>query len=259
MHYEMMTVTPELAQRWLDTKNTRNRNISSRKVEAYADDMRSGRWHATHQNAIAFYKDGNLADGQHRLSAIVKSGASVEFIVWFGLDDKAAYGIDAHKMRATQDQIKIAGGCDWITKDVVACARVMMVKDKGVKLVTPQQIADFCEKHREAITFAHSNLPKCVSVSAPIRAAVAAAFYYEDKDLLSDWCSIIASGVGAIPLSKTVLVLRERIIREALGGGNTIVRQGLNKMAMRSIQAYCSGQVISRIVEPKERIYEIPS
>lgn len=259
MHYEMMTVTPELAQRWLCTKNNRNRNISVRKVEAYANDMQSGRWHATHQNAIAFYKDGNLADGQHRLSAIVKACVSVEFMVWFGLDDKAAYGIDAHKMRATQDQIKIAGGGEWITKDVVACARVMMVKEKQAKLVTPQQITEFCDKHKDAIIFAHSNLPKTVSVSAPVRAAVAAAFYHEDRDLLSEWCNIIASGVGAIPLSKTVLVLRERIIREGLGGGNTVVRQGLNKMAMRSIQAYCSGQVISRIVEPKERIYEIPA
>lgn len=259
MHYEMMTVTPELAQRWLEAKNNRNRNISSRKVDAYADDMQNGRWHATHQNAIAFYKDGNLADGQHRLSAIVKASVSVEFMVWFGLDDRAAYGIDAHKMRATQDQIKIAGASEWITKDIVACARVMMVKDKGVKLVTPQQIAEFCEKHKDAIVFAHLNLPKTVSVSAPVRAAVAVAFYYEDRGLLSDWCSILASGMGATPLSKTVLVFRERIIREHLSGGNSIVRQGLNKMAMRSIQAYCAGQIISRIVEPKERFYEIPA
>ena len=257
MHYEMMTVTPELAQRWLEAKNTRNRNISWRKVAAYANDMREGRWQATHQNAIAFYKDGNLADGQHRLSAIVKASVSVEFMVWFGLDDKAAYGIDAHKMRATQDQIKIAGGSEWITKDIVACARVMMLKDRGVKIFTPQQITEFCENHKEAIIFSHLNLPKTVAVSAPIRAAVATAFYYEDHADLSNWCSIIASGVGAIPLSKTVLVLRERVIRDGLGGGNSLVREGLTKMAMRSIQAYCAGHVLTRIVEPKDRPYAI--
>lgn len=256
MHYEMMTVTPELAQRWLDQKNTRNRNISEKKVRSYADDMKSGRWHPTHQNAIAFYKDGNLADGQHRLSAIVSSGVSLEFMVWWGLDNKSAYGIDAHRMRKTDDQIKIAGGADWVTKDVVACARVMASQ---YIVTSPQKIVEFCETHKEAIEFAFDNMPRSAG-PASLRAAVAVAFYHVPSDKLASWCEIMATGIGAIPLSRTVLSLRERMIKDRAAfynGGSG--REALIKLAMRSIQAYCDGQVLSRFPEPKDRIYEIPS
>jgi len=260
MHHEIMTVTPELAERWLGEKNNRNRNISQKKVDAYADDIRLGRWQQTHQNAIAFYKDGNLADGQHRLAAIAKAKTPVELMVWWGLEDKAAYGIDAHKMRATHDQIKIAGGSDWITKDVIAAARMMMAYRGSTGVVSPQKIVSFCEPHRAALEFAHCHLPKSRSMSAPLRAAAALAFYHESHDVLADWCEIMATGVGAVPLSKTVLTLRERILREdGLRHGGGKAREYLVRVAMRSIQAYCAGQVLTKIYEPKERIYELPA
>lgn len=261
MHCETMTITPEIAARWLGEKNHRNRNISQRKVDAYADDIVSGRWAATHQNAIAFYQDGNLADGQHRLAAIAKAGRPLDLTVWWGLDAKAAYGIDAHRMRATHDQIKIAGGDDWVDRDVIATARMMMASAKGnTGVVSPQKIVEFCRSHEAALTFAKDHLPKSRSVSAPIRAALATAFYYEDHSCLADWAETMVTGVGAVPLSKTVLCLRERILREdGLRNGGGKIREYLVRVSMRSIEAYCSGQVLTKLYEPKERIYEIPS
>ena len=254
MHYEMMTVTPELAQRWLSQKNTRNRSIAQKKVRSYADDMKSGLWQATHQNAIAFYKDGNLADGQHRLSAIVASGISIELMVWWGLEDKSAYGIDAHRMRRTDDQIKIAGGSDWIDKDAVACARMITGQYAAA---SPQEIVQFCDAHKDAMQFARENMPRSAG-PAPLRAAVAIAFYHVPCDELKSWCEIMSTGIGAIPLSRTVLCLREKLIKDK-AFRSAPQREVLVRMCMRSIQAYCSGQVLSRISEPKGRIYEIPS
>jgi len=70
MQITRMNVTPEMAQSWLDAANTGNRTMTRRVVSKYADDMIAGRWIDTHQNAIAFYDDGSLADGQHRLGAV---------------------------------------------------------------------------------------------------------------------------------------------------------------------------------------------
>jgi len=259
MHHEMMTVTPELAIRWLEEKNNRNRSISPKKVDAYASDMADGRWVATHQNAIAFYKDGNLADGQHRLAAIAKAGMPTELMVWWGLDDKSAYGIDAHRMRATHDQVRIAGGNDWINKDVIACARMMMPETRGrAGVVSPQRIVEFCVPHKEALLFASQNLPKNTG-PASLRAAVAISFYHVARRCLVDWCDVMATGVGAVPLSKTVLTLRERMLREPhLRSGGGTHREYVLKTAMRSIEAYCDGQVLTKIYEPKERIYALP-
>lgn len=260
MHYEMMTVTPELAQRWLEGKNNRNRTISTKKVDSYAQDIILGRWKETHQNSIAFYKDGNLADGQHRLAAIVKASCPLNVMVWWGLEDDSAYGIDAHKMRSTHDQIRIAGNSDWIDKDVIACARMMMATNSSkTKVVSPQEIVSFCEPRKEVISFAHDHLPRRAA-SAPLRAALALAYYYEPKEKLQEWAEIMATGIGAAPLSRTVLTLRERILREEnLRAGGGQAREYLLRVSMRSIQAYCAGDILTKIYEPKGRIYELPA
>ncbi|NUN01320.1 MAG: hypothetical protein HUU41_09415 [Bryobacteraceae bacterium] len=67
-----MLITPELARQWLE-RNVRNRPISENTVIAYGLDMLEGRWQ--YDGApIRFDTDGNLIDGQHRLSRLLKFG-----------------------------------------------------------------------------------------------------------------------------------------------------------------------------------------
>jgi hypothetical protein len=260
MQHEMMTITPDLAARWLENKNLRNRNISLLKVKAYADDMANGRWKATHQNTIAFYKDGVLADGQHRLSAIIMSGNAVEMMVWFGLEPDAAYGIDAHKMRKTDDQIKIAGGHDWIDRNVVAVGRILYARGRmSNQALSPQAVAEFCEAHKEAIIFATHAVDQRFG-SAPLRAALAAAWYHEDHSKLEEWAKVLVTGVGEPPNSISVLSLRDRLLADRAGlNRGAMMREYTVKIAMRSIQAYCAGQALTKLYEPKERAYNVPS
>lgn len=67
-------VTPTQASKWLET-NTRNRNLSRSRVEMMARDIAEGRWQQRNVS-VAFYTDGRLADGQHRLNAIVLAGVT---------------------------------------------------------------------------------------------------------------------------------------------------------------------------------------
>jgi hypothetical protein len=259
MQYEMMTVTPELAKKWLAEKNNRNRRISPPKVETYARDMAAGLWKITHQNSIAFYKDGNLADGQHRLFAMVKSGVTLDLMVWFGIADDAAYGIDAHKMRTTYDQIRIAGQSDWITGEMIAVSRMLTPTGGGSNIKSPQQIWEICVANKDAILFSSQNLPKYCS-SAPVRAAMTIAYYHEPIQSLIDWCRVMRTGVSFDNASQSVIALRERFIKDVLlRNGGAGHREALCKMTMRSIKAYCRGEILTKIVEPKDRIYEIPA
>lgn len=52
MHYEMITVTPELAERWLQERNNRNRPISKNIIGAYVSDMARGRWKKSQRKYI---------------------------------------------------------------------------------------------------------------------------------------------------------------------------------------------------------------
>ena len=94
-----MTVDPAQAMLWLENTNTNNRNVSEKHVARLARDMADGKWMLTHAG-IAFSSNGTLLDGQHRLWAVVESGASVEMHVWFNVDPKSMIAIDCGKIRS---------------------------------------------------------------------------------------------------------------------------------------------------------------
>lgn len=77
---EVKNVTPSMAERWLKKNHPRNRPIARNRVTSFANDMREGKWELTHQG-VCFDKEGRLIDGQHRLHAIVESGATVKLLV----------------------------------------------------------------------------------------------------------------------------------------------------------------------------------
>lgn len=80
----VMTITPDIAEQML-SKNTENyRAINHRRVETYAREMALGVWQENGE-PIHVYEDGTIANGQHRLNAIVKSGASVPMLIVTGI------------------------------------------------------------------------------------------------------------------------------------------------------------------------------
>ena len=103
MRTEVIRITPQIAQGFLET-NHNNRNISERLVKKYSQDMLNNQWTTTHQG-IAFYEDGTLADGQHRLFGIVRSGCTVTMHVTYGLKREQAINIDAKFFIADNEQV----------------------------------------------------------------------------------------------------------------------------------------------------------
>ena len=86
MRTEIITITPDIAEAMLKA-NTRNyRKYNSHLIQMYAEDMRNGNWKLNGE-PIVFYKNGSLANGQHRLMAVVKSGVSIQFLVVYDVDD----------------------------------------------------------------------------------------------------------------------------------------------------------------------------
>lgn len=100
-------VTPALAAEYLK-KNTHNRPLNRARVGEYAEAMRAGRWHVSHQG-IAFDAAGNLIDGQHRLSAIVSSGCTIRMQVTMGLTREALLVIDTGRARTVAQNLGLMG------------------------------------------------------------------------------------------------------------------------------------------------------
>lgn len=110
MRPEVINVDPQMAAEWLKKNIPNNRSIS--KAKEYDFDMRMGNWLTTHQG-IAFDTNGNLIDGQNRLTAIVSSGITIEMLVVFDCDPKSLEVLDTGRKRTLGDTLKIGGYKNW--------------------------------------------------------------------------------------------------------------------------------------------------
>lgn len=106
VRYEMVTVTPALAEKWLE-QNTHNRRLKN-KVYAYARDMEAGNWRQNGET-VKFAADGTLLDGQHRLHAIGLSKVTVELLVVTGLERRAQETVDDGAKRTLSDALTLRG------------------------------------------------------------------------------------------------------------------------------------------------------
>jgi len=96
---ERMLVTPAMAVEWLN-RNRNNRPLNVPRVAMLKKAIEDGTFALTHQG-IAFYGNfDELADGQHRLAAIIEAGIAVEMIVSWGLTKDVVHAIDRGRPRS---------------------------------------------------------------------------------------------------------------------------------------------------------------
>lgn len=105
-------VTPERAQKILDSNGDRNRRRRHGRVQRYAADMRTGKWRITGET-VRLDENGMLLNGQHRLAAVVLSGATVP--MWF------ASGISTSTMIVQDSGLPVSSD-DWMPLEHAAAA-----------------------------------------------------------------------------------------------------------------------------------------
>lgn len=95
-------ITPEMAQKYLDTRPPWQRNVRPGWVSSLARMIKEGSFLLTHQG-IAFNENGSNTDGQHRLLAIIEAGIPVKMMVTRGLSDNAWKGTDQGVVRRVHE------------------------------------------------------------------------------------------------------------------------------------------------------------
>lgn len=102
-----MKITPALAQKFL-AKASSNRSISRATVRRYRDAMSAGEWQLT-METLKFDHDGNLFDGQHRLTACVEAQVPFETYVIQNADPASITSLDTGRRRTNGDYLGIKG------------------------------------------------------------------------------------------------------------------------------------------------------
>jgi len=139
----IMTVTPEIASEWL-WRNEGNREISNNLVTKYASDIAEGHF-TLNPDAIAINERGNLCNGQHRLSAIVRSGVPADcFVVLdFPVTKEDFLNFDSGKNRTIRDRVYLSGHD--IPKCVIDFAGLYLRLKYNNHLSTASQRLDFID------------------------------------------------------------------------------------------------------------------
>lgn len=170
--YENTLVTPNVAKSMLLKNHPRNRKVIQADVDKYARDMERGLWRQTAE-PIKFDTSGYLVDGQNRLLAVIKSGASVKMTIAYGVDPDSIIVIDSGRGRSTTDR-KVIGGIDdavLLSKMSDTLARIIAVDalghSKDEKLST-DELLDIEKKYYNLCRFANAYRGKggasCVSI-----------------------------------------------------------------------------------------------
>lgn len=105
--FSHIAVTPQVAERWLHG-NAVNRKLRTSKVEQYARDMSAGRWTFSN-DALCFTSDNRLLNGQHRLNAIIRSGATIILPVMRNVPAEAMGAMDSGAARSAGDALGFDG------------------------------------------------------------------------------------------------------------------------------------------------------
>ena len=192
----MTKITPAMAEQLLNN-NPNNRAMRQGRAEAYASDMVNGQWTEC-LAPIAIYDDGEVADGQHRLWAIIESGTTQEFELVTGLDRAAGLNIDTGITRSLVDNARISGTDSELSNQLVGVTRGIEdgAPSNGHHPRSAAEQLDVVTRHRKAADWALHNSPVGRGMrNAPIVCAISRAWYVEkDKERLAKFSHIVSKG-----------------------------------------------------------------
>jgi hypothetical protein len=254
-------VTPDMALDWL-SKNENNRHLVPADVDYLRDCILSGAWRVTHQG-IAFYEDGTLADGQHRLHAIMEAGVGVWINVTKGMPLQNADAIDRGKTRSNKDHLHFRG-VKSDTRRVAAC--VCMINQYFVersenatrwakRRLRPDEFAKFYDSFSDGIDFAYSSNKQ---LHACVVAAIASAWFTADRDRLAQFRSLLSSGAATDAGDHAAIRLRDFLIKKQYGQGES-ARNDLFLKACSALRAFLDGRSISKLYATNDHAFPLPA
>ena len=176
-----------------------------------------GRW--IPGTVILIESDGHVSDGQHRLHAVIESGATVRFVILTDVPEDVKFYVDCGKRRTGGDLWGIHGVANGSLLSAIAVKVAGWRRTKSIASCYGQRAATFSEQQdlvrsdpgiMEAVEFArtHRELGKLLSQSL-----VGFLFYVAalaDRNAAMFFLEALESGAG-LESGNPILTLRNRL------------------------------------------------
>lgn len=249
-------VTPEQAAKWL-LKNTRNRTLRDQFVDELAKKIRAGQWQPCTCDEIGFFEDGTLANGQHRLSAIVKAGVPVYAEVKFNIPMEAAICIDAGKSRTASDNIKIVTGDTYYTRKISQLVRVCAVQGKKL---TPEDHLIISQRYKRQLMMVKDmfeGAPRYLNTSVLMGAVLLSLLAKSDEGQVREFTQTLISGRATSAAGESVVAFRDRLAAEFYAKGKYRHDYAYEiKRAEQVIWNFIHNKQVTRFMAPE--VYKYP-
>ena len=240
-------ITPQQASAILTTANHKNRTIKPATVEQYTRAMQSGDWKIS-DSIIGFDESGRLVNGQHRLSALVKSGTTQHFFVARGLPASAVATFDQGRNRTASDTLRF-NGLDY-PRSFIEWTRAVENYRAGAntKLSVAELVRQIGEREL-ALTFVADHTTRTIKgvTSAPVMAAVVLSYESVSDEVLSSFIQQLVSGFDANGDSNVLIARFARALLAEGGSRSSTERLALTHKTAALISAFAENNQISRM------------
>ena len=256
---EWVNVTPKMASEWLNTLNMNNRKLREGVAERYARDMKEGRWTHNPQPIMFYADDGSLADGQHRLWAVVESGKTIPFYIIRDVERDIALNVDTGLGREVTDNAKIGGYEGYISKVGVAIA-CFMKRGRSISGAgfTNAEKMEFLAKYEPHVIYAESKLghAKRVGVVAVAAALGRAHMHLGDHKRLEEFATVLKTGmVNYVEADKAAIALRNYLMDIAVD--RKLDPRDVFLKTMVAIKYFIKGKPLTMIRMQSEEAYPL--
>lgn len=215
------TIDPDTARQYLEHIEDNTRPVAQYLINYLAAVISRGEWVLTHQG-IAFNTNGNLADGKHRLYAIVAAGTPCTMMVTRGMPPDRFTAMDIGKRRSASDMLAVAGEPHSIvlagTLRHLLLYETADVAEWRRARISPDQLLDTLQRHPGARESAKAGQGMTKVRLSPTAAATAHYLIHQawPDAPVDDWYAQLRSGANFAPgapglkLRNYALTARER-------------------------------------------------
>jgi len=230
-------IGPEEARRMLgNSAHFDNRNINKARVRNYAADMANGDW-LVNGEPIIMDENAVVIDGQHRLHAVIQSGATVAFLIVEGVPREMARTIDQGLSRTLAHSMQMGGRKNAVL--VVAAARSLHElranvdprcetgrrHNKRNELATASEVEDFICNDAKGIEDFVDSMPRGASKAVRLSELAALAYELSLMESQSDALEWASGFEGGLPAHDPRQVLRERLLDDRIAVASRSSRQ----------------------------------
>jgi hypothetical protein len=256
LNLEIMTITPEVAQAWLDRGGT-NRRVTRRRVEAMSAAILRGEWRLTGE-AIKLDDEGRVRDGQNRLHAIVEAGVPVRSVVARGVSEDAFDVMDTGRSRNAADVLGIHGYPS--QNALAAAARGLMFIERYGRVfpsqrdahlyVTPVTTLQYVQDHPEVIDGVHLGdriYHSGIQGGIGLWSIATTLFLRLDREQAVQYADHLTTGAG-LRRGDPLLVLRNRLLGSQRDQFSTLSgREALVAIAIKAWNAWREGRTVPNL------------